>query len=312
MVTDFLLLWMTAFVRKRKVRLWRLLLGSFIGTTYILSLFIEAAAGLYTWYGKLGLSIAMVIAAFGYQRIALSFKDILLFYTVSFLFGGGVFALTFLLQGQESTLNGLLIFEDAYVYPQASFFTLVIGYIAMFALSKYVFRVIEIGKRRAQFLLPLRLSVMGVELSATGLLDSGNSLHDPMTRNPVVIVEHSLLMTILPPTLSAAVANGNDTALADVHWLYQLPKAWQSRIRFLPFRGVSAGSHMLIAVALDWLEIMDGDRRFRSEHVIAGLTVGPLSAENTYSVILHPHLVQEGAGTVQFLEEVSYAEGTTS
>lgn len=296
---------MTALVRKRQVRLWRLFVGSLVGTTYLLVLFVEALAPLDTMAGKLVLSILIIITTFGFSRFILLFKDTLTFYAVSFLFGGGIFALSFLIQKRESTLNGLLVVEDAFVYPQASLLTLAIGYILMIFLSKFYFQAIEVGKRREQFLLPYRLTIMGETITGIGLLDSGNSLHEPITRVPVMILQVELLASVLPQEIASVVKKGTDVA-ADVDWLDQVSTEWQSRLRWIPYRGVGKGNQFLIALTPDELTIVDGEREVKTTRVRVGLTKESLSAENAYAAILHPGLLSD-AKPVKQIEEVHYA-----
>lgn len=296
---------MTAFFRRRQVRLWRLVLGSFIGTTYLLILFVEALAPLYSWYGKLGLSITMMMVTFGFSRIGVLVKDTISFYVVSFLFGGGIFAVSFLIQGQESTLNGLLVFEDAYVLPQASLFTLVIGYVLMFFLSKYYFRAIEVGKRRDQFILPLRLSIMGKTIETKGLLDTGNGLYEPITRVPVIVLQIDLLSDMLPLDIREVVKKG-PAAVTATDWLNEITLEWQSRLRMIPYRSVGKGSQLLLALTPDWLEVHDGDACYRTERVRVGLIHEKLSADAAYMAILHPDLLR-GEDLPEKIEEVHYA-----
>ncbi len=309
LITDFLLLWMTAFFRRRQVRLWRLFTGAMVGTTYLLILFVEALAPLYSWYGKLGLSILMIIVTFGLSRFELLFKDTLIFYMVSFLFGGGIFALSFLLQGKESTLNGVLVFEDAFVLPQASFLTLVIGYVLMIFLSKMYFQAIEVAKRRDKYILPLRLAFLDTVIETKGLLDTGNALHEPITRVPVIILQIDQLSALLPATLIEGIKQGSD-AFMNANWYEGIAPVWQSRIRIIPYRGVGKGNQMLLALTPDWLEIQDGDQVYRTNRVRVGLTQEKLSADGTYMAILHSGLLRDEESPEK-IEEVYYANETS-
>lgn len=296
---------MTAFFRRRQVKLWRLLIGSLVGTTYLLILFVEALAPLYSWYGKLGLSVMMMLVTYGWSRFDLLIKDTLIFYMVSFLFGGGIFALSFLLQGQESTLNGLLVFEDAFVFPKASFLTLAIGYVLMFFLSKFYFNAIEIGKRRSNYVLRYRLTIMGETIEGNGLLDTGNGLHEPITRVPVIILQLDQIARILPPALLTVIKKGSDALMAE-NWFDGISPEWQSRLRLIPFHGINRGTQMLLALTPDLMEFYDGDKQYRTQRVRVGLKVEKLSADGAYTAILHPGLLRDHE-RIENIEEVQYA-----
>lgn len=301
---------MTAFFRRRQVKWWRLLIGSLVGTTYVFILFVDALSPLYSWYGKLGLSILMMITTFGLRRMDLLFKDTLIFYVVSFLFGGGIFAFSFLLQGQESTLNGLLVFEDSYVFPKASLFTLAIGYVLMFIVSKLYFQAIEVGKRKENYVLSYRLSILGECVEGKGLLDTGNGLHEPITRIPVIILHIDVLASLIPSSLIDLIKRGDDAFLYTNRFV-ELPIEWQSRLRVIPYRGVGNGTQMLIAIVPDWIEIVDDSKVYRTKRIRVGLKVDRLTSDDTYNAILHPAILQDEVNINETYEEVHHAENTT-
>lgn len=296
---------MTAVVAKSKVRLLHIFIGSLVGSLYLLTLFYEPFTFLYSWYGKLALSIAMIITTFGMKRFTLVCKYLLIFYAVSFIFGGGIFGLSFLIQGQQSTLDGLILVEDAFVYPQASLLTLIAGYILMILLSKFYFQAIEVGKRRTQYILPCKIRIFHNEVTAMGLLDSGNQLYEPLTRIPVMILEVEQVRSLIPTPLLKMIL---EQRFDDVGVYDELSTEWQERIRLIPYRGMGNGNQMMIAFIPDSVLIVDGNRHFVTKRVRVGLTQQKLSADDAYQAILHPSLMQEEAVQKQTNEEVYYAK----
>lgn len=291
--TDFLLLWMVAWVQRRKVKLWRLTAGALLGALTSLFLLFPFLSFLFTWVGKLCLSALILLVSFGYSgRPRDFFTSLLLFYFVGFLFGGGVFGLSFLMQSRDTVMKGVLSEEDVYLYPQATWVTLVIGYGLMFFLSKFFYSVVAFHKRRAKNLLQVRLFILEKEIEMTGLYDTGNQLYEPITRIPIVIMEVKPLLPLLPPEIVEWVKEGERNGY-DLNRISMLPEAWQNIIRFAPYRVVGKEDQLLLTLVPHRIEVRDEDRVYTISRVRVGLTHTSLSGDHTYQAILHPDLLKE-------------------
>lgn len=116
-----------------------------------------------------------------------------------------------------------------------------------------------------EFLLPVRLTIGGKQLTGMGLLDSGNSLVEPITGKPVVLVEQTLLSE-----------NG-----------ISFPETGCFAI---PYTAVGTGKGILKGLLADQivLEEKTGERCFHK--VMLGIYEGTFSKKGEYQVILHPKL----------------------
>ncbi|CCQ92913.1 putative Sporulation sigma-E factor-processing peptidase [[Clostridium] ultunense Esp] len=262
-LTDFLLLWMTAWMRRRAVKLWRLFAGALFGTLILVPLLFEPFSFLFTWVGKFFLSSLMIFIVFGFTRPSLYLSDLLFFYLITFLFGGGVMGISFFLQNRETIFQGFMTEGDFYLYPQATWLTLALGYGVMFFLSKAFYQIIQFHKKRGADLLPTTLSFFGATIEVIGLYDSGNQLYEPITRIPVVILEASVLSSILPPEMMEWGMSGG-VAGYDLTGLSSLPEGWQDRFRLIPYRTVGEEENLLVALVPDWIEVRDGKNRYRT------------------------------------------------
>lgn len=105
---NYIILFTTGLILKIKIKHLRLILASFIGAIYS----IIAYMGILEIYSsivlKIILSIIIVYIAFNPQNIKKLWKDILIFYMVSFVFGGAAFALIYIVKPQDILMkNGL-------------------------------------------------------------------------------------------------------------------------------------------------------------------------------------------------------------
>lgn len=292
---DTLLLWFTAFFRKERVIWWRMLLAAAFGTTYIAFFFFPSFAGMYQWAVKLLFSIVMLLIAFGYSRIFGLIQNLFIFYFVAFVFGGGVFGLEYLMASQSEVVDGILrTHNDSFgVGTKPTVWVVGAGFILIYFLSKKSYQAIQEPRRVEAFLVEVRITIASESIICRGLVDTGNQLHEPITRIPVMVVESKLLAHLLPPALVAHVAStvSNLDGLDDL--LSAIPEEWHSRIRLIPYRSVSRGMDFMVATKPDLVVITSNGQRYESNRVLIGLNPIPLASDNKYQAIVHPAILQE-------------------
>ena len=111
--------------------------------------------------------------------------------------------------------------------------------------------------------LPVILHLQGKQIGCRGLLDSGNSLREPISGRPVVIVEQELLLR---------------------HGIRQ-----PERYFAIPYHAIGTQNGILKGVLADELEI-PGQGEKRWQKVMLGIYEGKISRQDEYQVILHPKL----------------------
>lgn len=291
---DTLLLWFTAFFRKERIIWWRILLASLLGSGYLIFFFFPSFAGLYQWSVKLLFSAIMLWIAFGFRRIFAFIQNLLIFYFVAFVFGGGVFGLQYFLSSRNEIVNGILVtHNDGFgVGTKPTLFVLVAGFTVVTILSRRSYHAIQEPRRIESFLVDVVVRVAGESVICRGLVDTGNQLHEPITRTPVMIMESRLFAHLLPPPLINQVAE-MDQKLEKLDGLLEnLPVEWQSRLRLIPYRSVSRGMGFLIAIKPEQVLLIQDEVRYETAKVLVGLNPIGLSADQQYHAIVHPALMQ--------------------
>lgn len=112
------------------------------------------------------------------------------------------------------------------------------------------------------------------------LLDSGNLLRTPISRQPVAVVDRERLRGCLPQAVLDAAAAGPEG-------LDGLPADWQSRCQLVPYAVVGRGDALLLVIRPDGLSARP---RGRGDWVALegrlGLAAGPLDPEGRYAALL--------------------------
>lgn len=164
-----------AILLKLTTGFFRKFLASIIGTIfYILQIFFQIT------YFQLITSILVVWVAFKPDKIKIFFKELIVFYFITFLFGGISFAIMNLKnEGVLKIVGGVLVgnFNLVFVFSSA-FIGFAILYFILKEKNKHVFKKIIIG-------------VDDFEFEINVFLDTGNLLREPYTDKPVIIVEKS-------------------------------------------------------------------------------------------------------------------------
>lgn len=138
--------------------------------------------------------------------------------------------------------------------------------------------------------LPVEVALLGRTVRVTALLDTGNQLVDPLTREPVVILGAELAGRLLPDegleALNAASADPADGAgrLAET--------ALASRVRLVPYSTVGRENGLLLAFRTDAVRVFDGGEGVQGPVALVAFHGQPLDPNGLYQALIHPALVR--------------------
>lgn len=283
---DLLLLQLTAFVLKRSVSIWRVATGAFIGSVFIFFLFTPISGFMYNPFVKLAYSMIITLSVFGFKRFYPFVQVLFMFYFVTFVIGGGMFALHYFMQGGGTILNGIASHATPYGDVFSWVFVL-IGFPCLWFFSWQRVQHIKTKKIRYEQVVSVDIEVENVRIQAKGFIDSGNHLHDPITKTPVMILDLQAFGEQFPQAL-VQKAREPESFFEDTE---TLPLEWEARIRLVPFRGVGRGHDFLLALKPDRVKIKQDQEIYDCKKVFIGLNAQSLSAEGEFTCIVHPKLL---------------------
>ena len=165
---DFISLLTVSLILKRRIKLYRILLGSFRGSISIITLFIRMNSfGLLIL--KILLSIFIILITFNYKDKKYFFNNIYYFYIIEIILGGFIF----LLKNNISNNNILYI---------------LLGLLFIIIFIKNITSL----KNNYNKYLNIRININNKEYIFNAFLDTGNKLIDPILKLPVIIVNKDL------------------------------------------------------------------------------------------------------------------------
>ncbi|MCL2336397.1 MAG: sigma-E processing peptidase SpoIIGA [Firmicutes bacterium] len=287
LVMNYIILWLAARLGGVSPKRWRLLSGAALGAFYSLALFIPACHNFLTPGYKLLASLMMVAAVFLPRQPIKAAILLGYFYLATFALGGAVQGVIGFMQSRydAAVLTGVMEAIDAYLWY---------GILITAALFWTLGRIAP-GQMRKRMLLPLfRLDVLigfgGRAVRLPALLDSGNSLSDPLTGNPVVIAEYEALQELFSPLVRDAVAQyGPDQGAAVLGALGEEIAA--GHFRLIPYRSVGRNSGWLLGFRPDEVEVSHGGRTRRTGQVIVAFCGAKLDGETSCRALIPPALL---------------------
>lgn len=248
-LVDYLLLLATAQLAGARLRRLRFLLGALLGGVYAVSVFLPGCEALGTPPAKLAAGLLMALAAYGGEPRFPRLVVLLLLTACGF--AGCVLALG-LVAGQGTPMaNGVF-------YTNVDMKVLLISAAAAYLVLTVVFRAGARHSGAGGFLIPVTAAFLGRSVPMTALCDTGNTLRDPVTGQPVLVASAEKMQAVWPPELAPLLTPMALRAPAQA--MERLAERGQARFRLLPYSAVGVESGLLLTVRTDWVSI-NGKRR---------------------------------------------------
>lgn len=163
---NFLIIYATSIVLKRKIKLFNAILSSFIGSISVIILFLNISE-IQRIILKIYFSILIILFAFKYKNLKYTFINLTTFYLINIVLGG-----VFYLFKIESFYNSI-------------FFLFILSPIIIYI---YI-RQAKLLKTKEELFLNVKICIGKKTLDLIGFLDSGNTL--TYKQNPVIITNIS-------------------------------------------------------------------------------------------------------------------------
>lgn len=293
---NYIILFATYVIIKPKVKhpQIRIILSSLIGSVYAVIVYLNILSIYSNIFAKIILSIIMVYVAFNPKNAKVLLKQILIFYLVSFIFGGCTFALIYFIKPENVKMkNGVFVG----VYPLKV--GLIAGAIA-FVTTQIAFKINKSKLNNKNTFFNIQLYYKDQSITVKALLDSGNMLKDPISQAPVIIVERESLSKIIPEKVLDYIGNiiGGDEKENK-----QDIQEYLSKIRMVPFMSLGKENGMLVGIRLDKIKIETEDIDIQKENVIAGIYEKRLTKDNKYNALIGLNLL-EGDSEDEFATSV--------
>jgi stage II sporulation protein GA (sporulation sigma-E factor processing peptidase) len=288
-VINYLILYVTSRFSKNKTSSLRLFLGSVTGTAYLVLMILLPETKVYAaLFSKFLLSIGMVAISYSFSKIQAFLKTLVLFYATTFIFAGAAFALMFFNKDWGIIRNGVLISPLNFV--DAKWTELMLALAVALIIFRVVWDAVQSRFVKEKLLVSISIAVEDKSIELSALVDTGNSLHDPLTNMPVVVVEFSAIRDLLPDDIRSIFEHNHENDLGSVTATISSSN-WCKRFRLIPFTSLGRENGMMIGFRPDYIEIGADDGKRGIRDVIVGIYNRTLSADEQYRALMNPELI---------------------
>ena len=181
---NLLLLKITCLISKRSPKLYRIIISSCIGSLYSLVIFADNLNPILCELSKLFVSCIMVLIAFGFRRVLVYTKQLLIFYFSSIILLGVVMLVCFIFKLRFVAVN------NSVIYFNVSSATLIICAVLAYIVSSIIIRLYNRSLSKNELYI-LKIENDGCNVTLSAFLDTGNRLREPFSNSPVIIVNSS-------------------------------------------------------------------------------------------------------------------------
>lgn len=277
---NYIILFATASINKVEIKLIRIFIASLIGGIYAVTAYITDLELYKTLILKILLSITMVYVALNPKTIKKCLKQLIIFYLTSFTFGGTAFALLYFIKPSEILMkNGVYI--GAYPLKIA-----ILGGIVGFVTIVVAFKTVRGRITSRNMYCKTRIQIGGKEIESVSMIDSGNLLREPISGDPVVIVETSILQNIIPSQILNNIKEITEGKME------QIPIEYASKLRIIPFTSLGMPNGILLGLKIDKLIIEHDDEEIENNEIIMGLYNKKLSKTDKYTSLIGINLIE--------------------
>jgi stage II sporulation protein GA (sporulation sigma-E factor processing peptidase) len=284
-VINYLILLLTGKFAKIKTSNLKLFLASLAGALYVVILLLFPNIKVYySTTAKIALSMLIVAIAFSPRKLVSFIKTMVIFYVSTFIFAGAAFAFFYFNQTGGFVKNGIV-----YVW-NSKWTSLFFAIITAGIIIRIFWDIVQQRLSKEKLLIPLKIAFENEITGLSALIDTGNSLYDPLTNSPVVVVEFNAIKHILPMEIQSIFDKSIEDDLTSVTSIV-CDSSWLSRFRLIPFKSLGKENGMLIGFKPDYIEVGENSEKKGVTDVIIGIYNRALSKNNNYNALLNLELV---------------------
>ena len=278
LVINYLIIYVTGIIAKSKIKPFKIFIGSAIGATYSIIYYIINLKIYSSLLIKLMLSVVIIYISFNSKSFKKLLKQIILFYLVSFVFGGAAVSIIYMFDSQKITIqNGVLVGD--YTLK-----TVLIGIIIAYITALVGFNIIKTKISKKDLICDVTVTLNKKDINTKAMIDTGNLLREPITNTPVIVMEHTLFYGILPKEILNNIENilGGDLSKVPE----DIQKKYIHKLKIIPFSSLGKQNGMLLGIKADNLIIYQDEISKNIEKIIIGLYNKSLTKKGEYKSLL--------------------------
>lgn len=289
---NYIILFATGLINKVNIKQLPIILSSIIGSIYAVLSFMSILELYSSFILKVLLSIAMIYLAFKPKSLKILLKQLLIFYLVSFAFGGCAFCLLYFIKPQDILLrNGFL--TGTYPIKIA-----LLGGIVGFVIVNIAFKVVKGRITKKDMFCNVDIIFNKKSTTIKAMVDTGNLLKDPISGMPVIVVEARELVNIIPEQIInniSKIVGGEEENVIDY-----IDQQYISKFRVIPFSSLGKQHGLLLGFKADKIIIKTEENEKDLDKIIIGIYDKSLTKNGLYTGLIGLDILERCEGNEYF------------
>ncbi len=274
LIINYLILCATAILSGRELLKLRTLAGASLGALYSVFIFFPSVSFLFWNVMKIFISALIVLVSFHFKNIISFAKLFVCFYAVTLVFGGGMFAFYYF-----TSAGSQMNYSNGVYYIDLPLWLLITLSVLFYVFIKVIVRITDSRKNKS-LIQDVEIECLGKTLTITAMVDTGNSLYDPITLAPVMLAQLECFEGILCPQLIEAIKRGDSSALADLPAEYR-----QLKLRIIPYKDIGGQRSMIFAFKPTKIRYLKNKATI--SNMLVGFVTTSLSPDDSFKALLH-------------------------
>lgn len=329
---NYIIIYATVLLLKLNKKPARIFLGSLIGAIYAVINVMKIFEAYNSIFLKILVSIIIMYVAVDVKNFKGLLKAVLMFYFVSFTFGGIALALLYFIKPENILMkNGVYIGT----YPIK---VVLLGGILGYILVSIIYSIIKGKYSKKKKMCDVEISLCGKAKYLQALIDTGNFLKEPITGAPVIVIETLSLYDLVPTKILEnvdSIISGNmgvlnedlsnnsndninnsdkisnnenaDANISDINNKEDDISKFLSKFRIIPFNSLGKENGMLLGIKADYLKVVE-NKEFehpKIENVIIALYNKRLSKERCIQCYYWCRFIRKNINKQIFIKRTS-------
>lgn len=277
-IINYIILYATGLILKVKISYLKILLSSLIGAIYAVVQYISKIDIYSNGIAKIFLSIIMIYVAYNPPNIKKMFKESIVFYLTTFTFGGVATYLIYVLKPQNIIIkNG--IYVGTYVI-KVVFIGAILGSIILLI----AFRISKNKINKKDMFCKIKVQLNGKCIILNTMVDTGNMLKEPLTGNPVVIIERTSLYGLIPKEIlnnTEEILGGDFEKIPE-----KIKEEYISKLKIIPFSSLGKQNGMIIGIKPEKITVISEETEEDKNNAIIGIYNKSLTKRGEYNALI--------------------------
>jgi stage II sporulation protein GA (sporulation sigma-E factor processing peptidase) len=284
-IINYIILYVTKRFTRTETSKFRLIVASIIGALYTFVVFFPSLNFMTKFSVKVSISILIIILAFNPEKFKKFIRLFITFYIVNFVFAGATLAIFYFFDSNVIFYNGAFYLKD---FPYQ---LLVLGIIVSFVLVKYAYSYFVLKINKNDVLINVTINLNNKNANIVALVDTGNSLKEPISQRPVMIVEFLAIKDILPVKIQEIYIERKELNLDLVSKVMSEINN-EMQLRLIPFKSIGRENGILLGFKPDEIIINNENIENKStKEIIVGIYNSKLSGNEKYRGLLNPEIL---------------------